>query len=157
MKIKLVTLLIVFSVVLYSCKKKSNLDGVWVINQSGILLTSLEDDKSELSHSCTGKLVEFKNNKILFDSSCIFFSDIKSISYPVFINKKFDSLEINNPERLIANIYGSYQKGDEFKLSTYLIEKTDSEKKISNMYLFSDDKNRIILVDDPYFLILQRQ
>lgn len=149
----LLTCVLIF---LLSCKSGNDFHGKWVINQSGLLLSSNEADKLDIYNSCNGKNIIFSNDSVYFDSNCIFFQDIYSLSKPEKTNLPMRALSINNPERLLANIFGTYRSEDEASISNYILKKKSESCRACDIYMFIVSKNKMAIVDEPYFIILER-
>jgi hypothetical protein len=140
-----------------SCKKDSSIEGTWVISKTGILLTSMVDEKAQLSNSCINKKVQFEKSKIIFDTTCIFFSDIMLLTKIEKNKGALSNSGINNIDRLTAEIFGVDTKVNLDDILTYSVEKKDRNSVLSKLYLLVLNDKEIVLIDDPYFIVMKRR
>lgn len=158
-KIGKVLVLILFILYCVKCqskltKKVECLEGYYSCINTSILLTSFVEEKTNLYNTCVTSTFQIKERHILFDSSCSFFSNAKSMFVldSVIDNNNFD---LDNLERFLS-VLSIDQKALNSRMKLYKGQSTDLVNTDEEFMLMQLGKDTIILIDQPYILIAKK-
>ena len=156
MKNSIIFLLVCFTVL--ACNNVyDKVAGKWKISKTGLLLTSLEEEKEDMYTTCIGRNVRIYDALISFDQPDVCFDCEKGIKLKQHYRSKWKDLKVNNVTRLLTNM-GFNVDGVLLNKTVEVFEgepvkKNTMDEKVLVLVL---DESEIIIYEDPYFLLLKQ-